>query len=125
MCRRKYCTAERVEVKTARLRAAGKRLAAKPFARFFCYFHARRNKIFKAGLPVPGSAIRIHSPHPIDAMSRFKQLFNLGPVFSYWFRRKDPNNRPNFNLRMMHGINKISMLMFLATLVFMVVRRFL
>ena len=58
-------------------------------------------------------------------MSRLKQLFNLGPVFSYWFRRKDPNNRPNFNLRMMHGINKISMLMFLAALVFMVVRRFL
>lgn len=58
-------------------------------------------------------------------MSRFREIFNLGPVFSYWFRRRDPNNRPNFNLRMMHGINKISMLMFLAALVFMVVRRLL
>ncbi|MDJ1472264.1 hypothetical protein QNI19_04985 [Cytophagaceae bacterium DM2B3-1] len=58
-------------------------------------------------------------------MSRLKHLLDLSPVVSYWFRKKDPNNRPNFNLRMMHGINKISMIMFLLGLIFMIVKKFL
>ncbi|MDJ1499741.1 DUF6728 family protein [Xanthocytophaga agilis] len=58
-------------------------------------------------------------------MSRLKHLLDLSPVVSYWFRKKDPNNRPNFNLRMMHGINKISMVMFLLGLIFMIVKKFL
>jgi hypothetical protein len=56
-------------------------------------------------------------------MNRLKHLLDLSPVVSYWFRKKDPNNRPNFNLRMMHGINKISMLMFLAALVFLLIKK--
>ncbi len=56
-------------------------------------------------------------------MNRLKHLLDLSPVVSYWFRKKDPNNRPNFNLRMMHGINKISMLMFLGALVFILIKK--
>jgi len=51
------------------------------------------------------------------------EYFKLGPVFSYWFRKKDPNRPTNFNLRMMHGINKISMLMFLIALIILIIRR--
>ncbi len=58
-------------------------------------------------------------------MNRLKHLFDLSPVVSYWFRKKDPNNRPNFSLRMMHGINKISMIMFLAGLIFVIIKRLL
>ncbi|GAB3833275.1 DUF6728 family protein [Hymenobacter jeollabukensis] len=50
---------------------------------------------------------------------RTKGLFDFGPVFGYFFRKKDPNRHTNFNLRTMHTINKISMLMFLAGLIYM------
>ncbi|MBC7450841.1 MAG: hypothetical protein H7259_05070 [Cytophagales bacterium] len=42
-----------------------------------------------------------------------KEYFKVSEVFTYFFRKKDPNNKPSFNLRMMHGTNKISMLIFL------------
>jgi hypothetical protein len=48
--------------------------------------------------------------------------FAISEVFTYFFRKEDPNNKPNFNLRMMHGINKISMLMFLVGLVVLITR---
>lgn len=48
--------------------------------------------------------------------------FAISEVFTYFFRKKDPNNKPNFNLRVMHGINKISMLMFLVGLVILITR---
>jgi hypothetical protein len=53
-----------------------------------------------------------------------KEYFEFGPVLGYFFRKKDPNAKPNFNLKMMHGINKISIIMFLVALVVMVVRYF-
>ncbi len=56
-------------------------------------------------------------------MSRLREYFNLGPVLGYFFRRKDPNNRPNFNLRMMHGINKISIIVFILGILFVILKR--
>lgn len=46
-------------------------------------------------------------------MSKFGDFFKMGAVFGYFFRKHDPDRPNNFNLRMMHGINRISMLMFL------------
>lgn len=46
-------------------------------------------------------------------MSKFGNFFKMGDVFGYFFRKHDPDRPNNFNLRMMHGINRISMLMFL------------
>lgn len=57
-------------------------------------------------------------------MSRLREYFDLGPVVGYFFRKKDPNRKPNFNLRMMHGINKISMLMFLVGILFIIIKKF-
>jgi hypothetical protein len=57
-------------------------------------------------------------------MSRLKEYFQLGPVFGYFFRKHDPKRKTNFNLRMMHGINKISMLMFLLGILFIVIKKF-
>jgi hypothetical protein len=54
----------------------------------------------------------------------WKEYFNLGPVLGYYFRKKDPSRPNNFNLRMMHGINRISMIMFLICLIIIIVRRF-
>lgn len=48
--------------------------------------------------------------------------FNFKEVLNYYFRKKDPNRPTNTNLKMMHGINKISMIMFLICLIVIVVR---
>ena len=49
-----------------------------------------------------------------------KDYFGFGEVFGYFFRKKDPNRKSNFNLKMMHGINKISIIVFLAGLIYLV-----
>jgi hypothetical protein len=48
--------------------------------------------------------------------------FDFKEVLTYFFRKKDPNRKSNFNLRAMHTINKISMLMFLMCLIVIIVR---
>lgn len=49
-------------------------------------------------------------------------LFNFSEVATYFFRKKDPNRKSNFNLRTMHFINKLSMSMFLAGLIYMAIK---
>jgi len=48
--------------------------------------------------------------------------FNFREVLMYYFRKKDPNRPTNTNLKMMHGINKISMIMFLICLIVIITR---
>ncbi|MBX2963623.1 MAG: hypothetical protein KF687_14015 [Cyclobacteriaceae bacterium] len=56
--------------------------------------------------------------------NRLKEFFQLGEVTGYFFRKKDPS-RPNaFNIRAMHTINKISILMFLVCLIIILKRYF-
>ena len=51
-----------------------------------------------------------------------KRYFELSPVTSYFFRKKDPSRPKNFSIRVMHGINKFSILIFLVAVLVMVVR---
>lgn len=53
-----------------------------------------------------------------------KEFFSLGEVGGYFFRRKDPNRPKNFNLKAMHVINKIAILMFLVCLIIILKRYF-
>jgi hypothetical protein len=56
-----------------------------------------------------------------------KRYFQLGEVFQYFvrvFKKPNPNDPTSFNLRMMHGINRISIIMFLFCLIVMIVRAF-
>ncbi|AHM63653.1 hypothetical protein D770_27050 [Flammeovirgaceae bacterium 311] len=55
----------------------------------------------------------------------WRDYFALGDVFGYFFRKKDPSRPNNFNIRMMHGINKISILIFLAGVIYMILKRVL
>jgi hypothetical protein len=43
-----------------------------------------------------------------------KDYFAISEVFGYFFRKPDPSRPKNFNIRAMHTINKISILMFLV-----------
>ncbi|MFC4870140.1 DUF6728 family protein [Negadavirga shengliensis] len=58
--------------------------------------------------------------------NKIKEFFQLGEVGGYFirvFRKLDPDQKSNFNLRMMHGINRISILVFLAALILWIIRR--
>ncbi len=56
---------------------------------------------------------------------RIKHFFKFGEVFQYFlrvFKKHDPERPTNFNLKMMHGINRISIVMFLICLVVIILR---
>jgi hypothetical protein len=53
-----------------------------------------------------------------------KEFFQVKEVFGYFFRKKDPSRPKNFNIRAMHIINKIAILLFLVC-VFVIIKRFL
>jgi hypothetical protein len=55
----------------------------------------------------------------------WKEFFKLGEVGGYFFRGKDLSRPSNINIKMMHGINKISILIFLAGVVFLILKRLL
>ena len=54
-----------------------------------------------------------------------RQFFQLGEVGGYFFRKKDPSRPSDINIKMMHGINKISIIVFLLGVIYIVLRRFL
>ncbi len=45
-------------------------------------------------------------------------FFDFSEVWGYYFRKKNPNKKPDLNLKMMHGINKIAIVMFLFAFLF-------
>jgi hypothetical protein len=59
---------------------------------------------------------------PESSKNSLKDYFALGEVLTYFFRKK-PEKKPSFNLRMMHGINKISIVVFLLGVLFLVLKR--
>jgi hypothetical protein len=60
--------------------------------------------------------------------NKVEEFFKLGQVGDYFvniFKKPDPNKPSNINLRMMHGINKISIVVFLLAMIFWIVKRFI
>ena len=55
----------------------------------------------------------------------WKDFFKLGEVGGYFFRKKDPSRPSNINIKMMHGINKISIIIFLLGVIFLILKRLL
>ena len=52
-----------------------------------------------------------------------KGYFNFSEVFAYYFRKKDPSKKADINLRMMHGVNKIAIILFLLAISIWIIRR--
>jgi len=51
-----------------------------------------------------------------------KDYFQFGEVLGYFFRKKNPNRKSNFNIKVMHGINKISIIVFLIAVIVLLIR---
>lgn len=66
-----------------------------------------------------------HQTHDTSKKTGWKQFFSLGEVGGYFFRKKDPSRPSNINIRMMHGINKISIVVFLLGVLYLVLKRLL
>ena len=49
-----------------------------------------------------------------------QEFLRIGEVFTYFFRKKDPDKKTNINLKMMHGINKISIIIFLIGMIYFI-----
>jgi hypothetical protein len=49
-------------------------------------------------------------------------FFSLGEVGGYFFRKKDLSKPANVNTRIMHGINKLAILVFLAGVIYIVIK---
>jgi hypothetical protein len=56
---------------------------------------------------------------------KFKDFFNVGGVFGYFFRKKDPNRPKNINLRMMHAVNRLAIIMFLIGIGILIYKLFI
>lgn len=52
-----------------------------------------------------------------------REFLSLGEVGGYFFRKKDPSRPSNINIKMMHGINKISIAIFLAAVLYLILKR--
>jgi hypothetical protein len=57
--------------------------------------------------------------------SGWRNFISLGEVGGYFFRKKDPNRPSNINIKLMHGINKISIIVFLLGVIFIILKRLL
>jgi hypothetical protein len=51
-----------------------------------------------------------------------REIFNFKEVLSYYFRKKKKGKKPDINLRIMHLINKISIIIFIIALIILLVR---
>jgi len=51
-----------------------------------------------------------------------KEYFQLGEVWGYFFRKKDPNRPSNFSIRSMHFINKLSISIFLLGMLYLLIK---
>lgn len=54
-----------------------------------------------------------------------KDFFSLGEVGNYFFRNKSTDRPTNINLKMMHWVNRLAIIMFLAAIIYFVIKRFL
>jgi hypothetical protein len=51
-----------------------------------------------------------------------REFFSMGEVGRYFFRKKDVNHPPNVNVRIMHGINRLAIVIFLAGVIYIVLK---
>lgn len=54
-----------------------------------------------------------------------RDFFSLGEIGAYFFRGKNSQRPTNINIRMMHGVNRLAIIMFLIGVIYFIIKRFL
>lgn len=64
---------------------------------------------------------------PVKEKSKLsiKEFFSLGDVGRYFFRGKEANKPANVNVRIMHGINRLAIVIFLAGVIYIVLKHYI
>ncbi|MCB0496826.1 MAG: hypothetical protein KDC79_11875 [Cyclobacteriaceae bacterium] len=65
---------------------------------------------------------------PAKERNTVKETFQLGEMWAYFinvFKKRDPNSPTSINLRLMHGINRITIVVFLLGVIYFVVKHLL
>lgn len=94
---------------------------ALPFFDFFMPRHPSSGS--KAFCAVYLQYTKIHTMEtPAKKHSSLKDYFAVSEVFTYFFRKKS-DTKPSLSLRMMHGVNKISIIIFLLAVLVLIARR--
>ncbi len=52
-----------------------------------------------------------------------RNFFKWNEVLFYFFRKKDNDHASSFNIRVMHVINKIAILVFLGGIIFFIIKK--
>lgn len=52
-----------------------------------------------------------------------KEYFKLGELFIYFFRKKESSG--NFSIKAMHFVNKFSICVFLAAIIYFIIKHYL
>jgi hypothetical protein len=63
--------------------------------------------------------------NPQNKKWSWKDFFSMGEVGKYFFRSKDQDRPTNINIKIMHGINRIAILVFLLGIIFLILKRIL
>lgn len=66
--------------------------------------------------------MNVESEKPKQKLS-LKEFLSMGEVGRYFFRGKDAPKPPNVNVRIMHGINKFSIAIFLGAVIYLVLKK--
>lgn len=53
-----------------------------------------------------------------------RELFQLNELFDYFFRKRKGTTKRDFSLRSMHFVNKLSMIIFLLAVIYLMIKHF-
>ena len=51
-----------------------------------------------------------------------KEYFQMNELFTYFFRKKNNEEKPDFTIRSMHFINKFSIVVFLLGILYLIIK---
>ena len=54
-----------------------------------------------------------------------KEYLQFNELFTYFFRKKGRDEKPDFGLKSMHFVNKFSMVVFLIAIIYLVIKHIL
>jgi hypothetical protein len=64
-----------------------------------------------------------HKDAPDKGKGFLREFFKLGEVGNYFFRRKDAKRPSNINIKMMHGINRLAIFIFIIGVMYLILKR--